>query len=115
VLDRAVLPGGVHRLEDQQHRPAVLGVKHVLKLRQEVNSHREGFLGPRLVLGRKLQGVVGLDVLQAKTVVRYAERLGQPARLLDQVFHFFVVHFFTSFLFPSPSLVSHAVGTLSGV
>ena len=36
--------------------------------------------------------VAGLDVLQAKTVVGYAERLGQLARRLDQVFHFFVVH-----------------------
>jgi hypothetical protein len=28
----------------------------------------------------------GVDVLQAKTVVGYAERLGQLARLLDQFF-----------------------------
>jgi hypothetical protein len=27
VLDRAVLAGGVHRLEDQQHAPLVLGVE----------------------------------------------------------------------------------------
>ena len=34
VLDRAVLAGRVHRLEDQQQRPAILGVEHVLLFRQ---------------------------------------------------------------------------------
>ena len=34
VLDRAVLAGGVHRLEDEQQRPAVLGVEHLLLLRE---------------------------------------------------------------------------------
>jgi hypothetical protein len=57
-----------------------------LKLGQEVNAHGERFLGAWLVLGCKLQGIVGVDVLQAKTVVGYAERLGQLARRLDQVF-----------------------------
>ena len=96
VLDRAVFSRGVNGLKYEQHRPAVLRIKHILKLGQEVNAHSERFLGARLVLGRKLQRVVGLDVLQAKTVVGYAERLGQLARPLDQVFHFFVVHGFTS-------------------
>jgi len=30
VLDRAVLAGGIHRLEDEEHGPAVLGVELVL-------------------------------------------------------------------------------------
>jgi hypothetical protein len=35
-----------------------------------------------------------------RTVVGYAERLGQLARLLDQVFHFFVVHASPHFSLP---------------
>src|SRR4029434_909734 len=101
VLDRAVLTRRVHCLKYEQHRPTVLRIKHVLKLGQEIDAHSERFLGARLVLGRTLQRVVGVDVLEAKTVVGYAERLGKLARLLDQVFHFFVVHLFTSFLFIS--------------
>src|SRR5215510_12525285 len=39
VLDRAILSSGVHRLKDQQHRPTVLRVEHVLKLREYGNAH----------------------------------------------------------------------------
>src|SRR5258708_7025202 len=97
VLDRAVLPGGVHRLEDQQHRPAVLRVKHVLKLGQQIDAHGKRLLGARLVLGCEVERVAGVDILQAKAVIGHAERLGELARLLDQIFHLFVVHGFTSF------------------
>ena len=34
VLDGAVLAGGIHGLEDQQQRPAVLGIEFVLQLGQ---------------------------------------------------------------------------------
>ena len=40
VLDRAVLAGRVHRLEDQQHRPAVLRVEHVLQLGERLDARR---------------------------------------------------------------------------
>ena len=45
VLDRAVLAGGVHRLEHRQHRPAVLGVELLLQVGKPfyaVGEHRLG-------------------------------------------------------------------------
>src|SRR5262249_8917477 len=98
MLDRAVFPGGVHPLKYEQHRPTVLGIKHVLKLRHESDTHGKGFLLARLVLGRKLQRGAGIDVLKTKTVVGYAEWPGKLARLLDQVLHFFVIHMSASLL-----------------
>ena len=50
VLDRAVLAGRVHRLEDGQHRPAVLRVEHVLQLGERLDAHRQRLLRARLVL-----------------------------------------------------------------
>ena len=38
MLDRAVLASRVHRLEDQQHRPAVLRVEPVLEIREHVDT-----------------------------------------------------------------------------
>jgi len=42
VLDRAVLAGTVHALEDQQQRPVIVGVELFLKLAQQ----RDAFLQP---------------------------------------------------------------------
>jgi hypothetical protein len=92
MLDRAVFTRRIHRLENEQHRPAVLGIQHVLHLCEDLHSHGERFLGPRLVFGRKFERVAGVDVLQAKPVIGHAEGLGKLSRLLDQVFHLFVVH-----------------------
>src|SRR5262245_46845390 len=92
VLDRAVLPRGCHRLKDQQHRPAVLRIKHVLKLREDGNAHGKGFLSTRLVLRSKFQRVGGVDILQAKTVISYPERFGKLARLFCEIFNLFAVH-----------------------
>src|SRR5262249_4516278 len=92
VLDRAVFPRGVYRLKDQQHRPAVLRVEHVLKLREYGNTHGKGFLGTRLVLRSKFQRVGGVDILQAKTVISYPERFAKLARLFCEIFNLFVVH-----------------------
>src|SRR5215813_12018785 len=50
MLDRTVFSGGVHRLKHKQHRPAVLGIKPVLKLCHESDTRGEGFLLARLVL-----------------------------------------------------------------
>src|SRR6266550_4187275 len=107
MLDRAVLARGVYRLEDQQHRPVVLGIEHVLKLGERIDAHRQRFLGARLVLRRQVEAVPRIDVLQAETVIGHAERLGKFARLLDYSFHIFVVHGFTSFFVaPLSSLFS---------
>ena len=65
VLDRAVFASRVHRLEDQQQGPAVLGVKHVLLFRQPRNAALEEFRGVALV---QLQaaGVPRIEVLEAE-------------------------------------------------
>ena len=43
VLDRAVLAAGIHRLEDREHRPAVIGVEHFLQVGEAldvIGEHR---------------------------------------------------------------------------
>ena len=55
VFDRAVLAGGVHRLEDQQHGPLVLGVELVLQFAQPGDAFLQPFL--RLLLGLELPRV----------------------------------------------------------
>ena len=44
VLDRAVLARGVHRLEDEQHRPAILRVELVLQRRERAAADGERLL-----------------------------------------------------------------------
>ena len=65
VFDRAVFASRVHRLEDQQQGPAVLGVKDVLLFRQPRNAALEEFRGVALV---QLQaaGVPRIEVLEAE-------------------------------------------------
>ena len=45
VLDGAVLAGRVHRLEDQQHRPAVVGVESILQFGQPDHAAFHQVLG----------------------------------------------------------------------
>jgi hypothetical protein len=66
VLDRAVLPGGVHGLEDHEHRPAVLGVEHVLELGERLDAHGQDLLGPDLLVRAEAQGVPRVHVLEAE-------------------------------------------------
>ena len=91
MLDRAVLSRSVHRLKHEQYRPTVLRIKHVLKLGQEIDALGEGFLGAGLVFGRKFQRVVGVDVLQAKTVMVMRKGLASLRA--------FLIRFFISLLF----------------
>ena len=92
MLDRAVFSRRVHRLEDEQDGPTILGIKHVLKFGEYFDAHGQCFLGARLVFGGKLQRVTRVEVLQAKIVIRHAEGLGKFARRFNQSFHLFVVH-----------------------
>ena len=62
----AVLARGVHGLEDQQQRPAVLRVELVLELGERRDAHRERFLGARLVLGAEVERVAGSTSLRRK-------------------------------------------------
>ena len=63
VLDRAVLARGVHRLEDQQQRPAILRVEHLLQLAQALDVLRER--RPGLLLFES-EGVLRVDAAQRK-------------------------------------------------
>ena len=67
VLDRAVLAGGVHRLEDEQHGPAILRVEPVLQLREGGAPENERLLRARLLLGAQAAGVARIGVLQRES------------------------------------------------
>ena len=58
VFDSAVFPRSIHRLKDEQHRPAVLRVKNVLQLREGLDTGTQRLLRPRLVFGREFARVV---------------------------------------------------------
>ena len=79
VLDGAVLAGGVHRLEDQQHRPAVLRVEPLLELGHPLAALLQHLVGDRLEpLAPRVRRV---DVLQAEPrAVRDAVAPGQVGR-----------------------------------
>ena len=64
VLDGAILAGRIHGLEDQQQRPAVLRIEHILQIGQGLNSGLQGFLRARLVSGRQLAGVFRIHIFQ---------------------------------------------------
>ncbi len=85
ALDRAVLARGVHALEDQQQRPAVLGVQLFLKIVQPLPVGLENLAGLVLVETALLVGLVRLQMELAGSVVTkrrherfqlVAERLG---------------------------------------
>jgi len=63
VLDGAVLAGGVHRLEDEQQRPAVLGVKQLLFLRQPFGTTFEE-LGGFAFVDLQSAGIGGIEILE---------------------------------------------------
>ena len=89
VLDRAVLAGSVHGLENKQQRPAILGVEHVLFLGEPLGSALEKFSGLAFVHLETL-GVAGIEVLESKALA-----LGDAERvniLLDAVQNFFSRH-----------------------
>src|SRR5262245_45090585 len=86
VLDRAVLARRIHGLKDEQHRPAVLGVEHVLQLGERLDARGERFLGARLVLGAESQRLAGIDAVEAEPgAIGDAEGLGERSRALDDL------------------------------
>src|SRR6185503_19284688 len=68
VLDGAVLAGGVHGLEDQEQRPAVVRVEPLLQIAQALDALDEALLG--VLLGLEARGVGGIAVLQLELAVR---------------------------------------------
>ena len=63
VADRAVLAGGVHALQHQQQRAAVLGIEPVAEVGQHGDVLVEFGLGLLLVLDAA--GVVGVEIARA--------------------------------------------------
>jgi len=45
VLDGAILARRIHRLKNNQHRPAILSVETLLELRQPVDAFRQQLFG----------------------------------------------------------------------
>ena len=84
MLDRAVLAGGIHGLEDQQDRPIVLGVEHVLQFRERLNAYLQGLLGARFVLGSESPGVARVKLLEFEVLwVGDSEGIRKPARICN--------------------------------
>jgi hypothetical protein len=87
VLDGAVLAGRIHRLEDQQHRPAVLGIQLVLHLRQQLDPLLQHIPGP-LPVFFQASGVTRIEILQPEfPAIVNPEGLGKLPRLFYQLVH----------------------------
>ena len=61
VLDRAVLPRRIHRLEDQEQRPPILRVELVLQVRELLDAFLQIVLRAVLVVLREPERVVRVD------------------------------------------------------
>ena len=86
MLDRAVLAGRIHGLEDQQQGPAVLRVQPVLKLGEDLDALLQRFLGFGLVLGLEPRDVSRIDVGEPEALpVLDPVAAGQLARAFDQL------------------------------
>src|SRR5262252_4644308 len=89
MLDRSVLAGRIHRLKDEQQRPAVLRVKHFL-LFGEPNGAALKKLGCVSLVHLQAAGVAGIEVFQAEILA-----FGDPERFyvfLDLVEDFLSRH-----------------------
>src|SRR3954466_2872487 len=62
ALDRAVLAGSVHALEDQEQRPAILSIKLFLQLLQAATIGLDDLLAGLLVQPAAGMGVMRLEV-----------------------------------------------------
>jgi hypothetical protein len=89
MLDRAVLTGCIHRLEDEQHGPFVLGVELVLQFGERLHAHGQGLFESRFVFTCKLKRVARVDVLKPKVFAfGDAERIGNSSGCFDDLFCF---------------------------
>src|SRR5258708_30936364 len=68
ALDGAVLAGGVHALEDQQHRPAALRVELFLEITQPFVVGLDDLLSLALVDASPLSGLLRFEVEFARSV-----------------------------------------------
>src|SRR5260370_1479471 len=66
MLDRAIFSRGVHRLKDEQDRPLILRIKHVLQFCKYFNTSFQQFFCPWLVFGGDFTGIVWINILEPK-------------------------------------------------
>ena len=67
MLDGAVLAGGIHRLEDAEHPPAVLGIELVLQGREALGAFdQQG--GAGVLVEVEAGGIAGVMVLQVEAL-----------------------------------------------
>ncbi len=88
MFDRAVLAGGIHRLEDQEQRPAVLGIEFLLHVTEKLDAFFEESL--RLALVFQAVGVGGIVVLQPEfSTIGHAAGIDDARSFFQQlaVFH----------------------------
>ena len=86
MFDGAVLAGGVHRLENQQHAPTVLGVEAFLKFGKQAGAFSQALHRHRFVIPLQVQGVVGIDAGQAKALaIFHLIGLGEFVALAQQL------------------------------
>jgi hypothetical protein len=57
VFEGAILPRRIHRLKDEQHRPAVLRVQNVLQLRESLHTGLQRLFRAGLVFEGELAGI----------------------------------------------------------
>ena len=91
MLDRAIFSGSVHCLKDEQYRPLILPVKHVLQFSKYFNTAFQQFFCPRFVFGSGLTGIVRIDILEPKLLA-----IGDAVRryeFLGPFDDFFLFHF----------------------
>ena len=80
VLDGAVLARRVHRLEDDEERPTVVGVEARLQVSEQFHAARQE-LARLLLLEVQPAGVAGVVVGEAKVAAGHSERLHVLAEL----------------------------------
>src|SRR6185369_3749727 len=91
-LDRTVLAGRIHALQDQQHRPAVLRIKFFLKILQAFPVGIEDLLGLVLVEFALLIGLVRFEMEMPRSVE--TERLDKGFQLDPGRFRRLLAHDF---------------------
>src|SRR5215467_10253529 len=73
VLNHAIFAGGIHGLENEEHRPTVLGVELLLEVAKKAATISDDFFGVVFVL--EVAGIGGSEVLETK-VLALADAVG---------------------------------------
>src|SRR5687767_15894586 len=92
MLYRAVLPGGIHRLKNKKHRPAVLCIKNVLKVGEHVDTRGQSFFSSGFVVRLEVLSVIGINILQLEIAsVCNSVWFREPNRSFDEFLGFHIL------------------------